>query len=59
VASFRLLKKTLYIITIEQVAILRKQMMTMIADVNCMSLGVTNSIPVDKKPKVPPDFSKD
>jgi hypothetical protein len=33
--------------------------MTMIADVSCMTLAVTNSIPVDKMPKVPPEFSKD
>jgi hypothetical protein len=34
-------------------------MMTIIAGVSCMTLDATNSIPVDKNPKVPPEFSKD
>jgi hypothetical protein len=33
--------------------------MTMIAGVSCMTLAVTKSFPVDKKPKVPPEFSID
>jgi hypothetical protein len=55
----QLLKKFHYVITIYKFAVLRKQMMTMIAGVSCMTLAVANSIPVDKKPKVPPEFSKD
>jgi hypothetical protein len=34
----------------------------MIADISCMTLkhlAVTNSSPVDKKPRVPPEFFKD